>query len=641
MQAQRKTLSSTEADFERQRFTYYSAERGSKLDTRAKEALELYHNDRDNTNTQYTATQLATLEETGAPIISLNFIYPIISHMKGVLTADKPIGRVVPDTDADKQKAYLYEELMNAIWRNSKANAAYSKVVKECLITYLSALMIEPSSFYRPGVFDLTISHVAWDDLYIDPDARESGLNFRDAEAIYLARLIPKRKIRNIYGFQPEDTESDLKSDVYNRTDETDNPYVLVRDIYEKQYGIHALLHGVDPNTGAKEAYRKVFKSQKALDAYSKKGGFQPVSFREGVYVRHRLLVGRADLVVDDFLPLTEYPFAIFTADDHHNPFGRSVTEYLRELQKARNKFWQLVYLNAMLSSNTRFMGPAGSFVDKDAWSRYGATAGHTYEYKSDPSLPDGGRPTIIQPLPLNAAFYTLQDQMEQMAEYISGQWKPQMGNMQFAPDNVGGTQAILQAGTARLKDLKSRFAMAVANGIWKPGLQYINYYAQRDQVVRYLDSNDELKEIKLDDILDDETIQEHDVQISLKTSLPSDRERLVSVMENAMQHATDPNMYALAFQYSLELQDFPITDAFRQKIDIVQRLTGQVEQLQGELEEAQKQVEQMSSVVQDADRAIADAEHRGNLKADRAKMAGQAAVALNEVKQGPSMTEV
>ncbi len=85
-----------EADFERQRFEFYAAERSAQLDERAKEAWELYHNDRDGTNTQYTQKQIQDLEEASLPQVSINFIHPIISNQKSVLTAGRPAGRVIP-----------------------------------------------------------------------------------------------------------------------------------------------------------------------------------------------------------------------------------------------------------------------------------------------------------------------------------------------------------------------------------------------------------------------------------------------------------------------------------------------------------------------------------------------------------------
>ncbi len=633
-----KRMSRKAVDFENQRFEHYAATRKGRLDQRAKEAWELFHNDRDGTDTQYTRSQIEMLEQVGAPHVSMNFMYPILSHQKGVLTADPPMGRVVPDGATDKQKAYLYEKLCDAVWRRSKARAAYAKCVKEMLIVYYSALHVEPVSFYRPGMFDLTIGHTSWEDLYIDPDARESGLNFRDAECMYVAKIIPERKVKNIYGVGVPANQMLLHSNVFDRDEELDNRQVLIRDVYEKEYGIYLIIvDATDPMNPV--VTRKVVSNEREMEKWTT-GPFAIQAAREGVYVRRRTILGDDVELANVFLPLTEYPFAILTADDYINPFGKAPAEFLREMQKAMNKFWQIVVLNAMLASNTRFMGPKGSFVDKDAWTKYAAVAGHTYEYIADSTLPNGGKPEIIAPLPLNSAFYQLAEQLKAMGEYTTGTHPFQMGDPNSAPNTANAGQQLQAAGTIRLRDLKARIGMAIGMGLWIPVIQYINHYGSRDQIIRYIDDSEELQEIPLDQILDDSTIEEFDIQTGIKTSLPTDRERLLMLLQTFIGQVADPGLQRVALEETLKLQDWPVFETLSKKFDIVREQQGQMQQQQETIEKLQALVDRLSTEVIIGKEKVEIEKFKGDMGVLRAQTEAKAQVALGKLQNAESVEQ-
>jgi hypothetical protein len=633
MKYTRTKMSDTDARVERKRFEHYVTSRG-RMDIRNKENWELLHNDKDGTDTQYNQKQVSELRSVGAPLVSMNVIYPIISHNMGLITADPPMGRVVPVNDMDKDKAYLWEKLLDAIWRTSKTRMAFTKFVKEVLTMWYSGLLIEPVSFYNPGIFNLTVSHVPAEELYIDPDARETGLNFRDAEAIYIAKLIPKRKAENIFGFAPDLTKSDnmFYTEMFHRNEEDDNKSVIIRDVYEKKFGYYAVLRTRDGTT-----IRQVL-SPKEFDEYNKQTISNPaeiMNYREGVYVNRRMILGDNIELHNTFLPLTEIPIAIGTADDFNTPYGKSPVEYLREMQKALNKFWQIVYINAALGSNTRFMGAKGSFVDKDAWTKYGAVAGHTYEYNADPELPNGGRPEVIRPEGLNSAFYTMGEQIKAMMEYSSSTFPVAMGDASNAPNNVGGLQSLQSAGTIRTKAIKSRLAQSIGMGLWTTGIQYVGFFADRTGVHRFLDDDETLKEIKFEELFDDYEIPEFDLETSIKTSLPSDRERLLNIMQTMVSQAQDPNVQRIAFEESLSLQDFPVIDKLRKKLDTVADLSNQLQQSSKTIEDLQKLVDTLSTDVLINKEKTLLTKAQGDIDVLKAETKAKYQVAMGKIEQG------
>lgn len=626
-------LTRPEADFERQRFEFYAAERSAQLDERAKEAWELYHNDRDGTDTQYTRKQVEMLEQVGAPKVSINFIMPIIQNQKAVLTADRPTGRILPSWGAaDKQTAYLYDAILSATWQRSHGDAHYRKAVKDMLLCYLGIMTVEPQTFYRKGKFNLAFDYVSWEDMYIDPTAKESGLCFSDAEAMYVAKLLPRRKVENIYGFVPDERGEQMKTEIFVTPEERENEKVLIRNLYEKQYGIYCLLAAKDPVNRMHFLTRRVFRSEAELDRFRRDYDASLQDYVENVYIRKRTILGMDDVLEDLLLPLTVYPFAIFTPDDYNNPFGKSPVEYMREMQKALNKFVQTTILNAQLSSNTRFMGPKGAVANKDAFTKYGATPGAYYEYIADPSLPDGGRPIQIQPLPLASAWYQLGGEMKADMEYSAGRPAFTQGDPSEAPGTARASAQVGEYANLRPREIKARCETAMAF-LYKAAMEYVSYYGDREQIMRYVDDREELVELPLGRILDDTRIIEHDVVPSVKTSLPTDRVEMKESLRLAMQQTADPKWQEAIFEELIEHQDTMVADRLRKKFDVIRELQGQLQQMQEQLNERDKLIDRLSTEVIVGKEKAAVAKMEGDLKAMKAETKAKMQVAIAKVE--------
>ncbi|MCZ7558516.1 MAG: hypothetical protein M5R41_19175 [Bacteroidia bacterium] len=630
-----KKLSRKEAEFEKQRFEFYQSERGGHLDKRAIESWELYHNDRDGTNTQYTKKQIEALEHLKSPVVSMNMIMPIIQNQKAVLTADRPTGRVMPSYgEYDKRVAKLYDALLGAMWQRSYGDAHYKKAIKDMLITYIGCMIVEPQTFYRRGKFNLTFDHVSWQDLYIDPSAKRSGLCFEDAECIYVAKVMPKRKVRNIYGFVPEDRGNFIKTEWNATAEEQDNENVLIRNAYEKVYGIYCLLNVTNPEAESHYVTRRVFASEAELDAFRKKYQAKLVRYTENVYMRRRTIVGYEDMIEEKMLPLTVYPMAVYTPDDFDNPFGKSPVEFLREMQKAMNKFIQTTILNANVGSHIRLIAAQGSIINRDAVVKNGAAAGGLIEYKPDPNLPNNGAPTPLYPAPLAAAWFQLGNFMKDAMEYSAGRPAFTQGDPSQSPNTATASSQIASFADLRPRDIRSRCETATAM-MYKAAVEYINYYGNREEIVRYIDDRDEIVDIPLADILDDNNLIEHDVVMSTKSSLPTDRVEMRNDIRLALQQTADPGWQKFLFLENIEMSDSPAAERIRKKLDMFEEMNGQIQQLQEQLEERDKLIDRLSTEVIVGKQQVAVAKLDGDVKAMKAETKAKMQVALAKVEQG------
>lgn len=628
-------LSSDEAEFEKRRFEHYQSERGTNLDHRAIEAWELFHNDRDGTNTQYTKKQIEALENLRNPIVSINMIMPIIMNQKAALTNDRPTGRVLPAfRDYDVKVAKLYDALLGAMWQRSFGDAHYRKAIKDMLLTYIGCMIVEPQTFYRRGKFNLTFDHIAWNDLYIDPSAKRTGLCFEDAECMYVAKVMPKRKVQNIYGFVPEDRGNFIKVDWRQTTEEQDNENVLIRDAYEKVYGIYCLLNVANPDAESHYITRRVFTSERELDTFRKKHNARLTSYTENIYVRKRTIIGYEDMIEEKILPLTVYPTAIFTPDDFDNPFGKSPVEYLREMQKALNKFIQTTILNANVGSNVRLIAAQGSIINRDAVVKNGAAAGGLIEYKPDPNLPNNGAPQPIYPAPLAAAWFQLGNFMRDAMEYSAGRPGFTQGDPSQAPNTATAANTVASFADLRPRDIRARCELAIGM-MYKAAVEYINYYGNRDEIVRYIDDRDEVVDINLGELLDDTRIIENDVIMSSKASLPSDRVEMRNDIRMAMQQTADPNWQKLLFLENVEMSDSPAAERLRKKLDVFEQMNGQIQQLEKELNDRDKLIDRLSTEVIVGKQQVAVAKAEGEIQSMKAETKAKMQVALAKVEQG------
>lgn len=633
-------LSDTEAKFLKKRLEHYSAERSSNLDSRANESWELFHNAVEGTDTQFTQEQVDVLDQVGAPRISMNFMYPILSQTKALLSAEIPLGRVLPDGgDIDKAKAYVYDKLCTAIWRRAKAAPLFEKSVKEMLVCGISALIVEPKSFFKPGFFDLTIDHVSWKDLYIDPSAKATGQCFKDAEAIYVAKYLPRRKVENIYDVKLNDDSLDEQAWLDKIGDEPneeeDNRDILVYDVYEKVAGWYFLGREIVYNeetdingqkvqrVAGENIIRRVVEKQKDVEKLSKQ--YATVDIIQDIYIRRRTVIGYDRIVEDIMLPLTEYPFAVFTPDDYDSPYLRSPAEYLREPQKAANKFYQIAILNALLASNTRYMAPKGAYVDKEKWENFAAAAGVALEYEGDETLHNGGKPEVISPMPLNSAFYQLSWDIKSMMEYISAMHGPTQGDPTNAPDAYSSLQSLQAHGSVRVKSMRQRIEIAMSI-LWKSVLDYVQFYGNREQIMRYTDDIGEIVEVDVGEVLNDASISRYDVQQGVKIHFPTDRQAFVQVLERLATNTGDQHFQRLLLKKIIEHQDYPVTDQLLKDIDVNEQMSQQISQLEEALEMANARVQQLA-------KEILIEKEQGVLEKARTKMAGVTAKAQAQIE--------
>jgi len=478
---------------------------------------------------------------------------------------------------------------------------------------------------------------------------------------VIIASRIPMRKAKNLYGYAPEEDRGDLEPTVFDRNEEVKNPDILLRKIYEKRYGVYMLGRAVIsvPSENPEEEpvlvtynVRKVFQSSPSYDINQlterwkkeiKATELLLLDARPGVYVNMEILLGNRWQIYNEMLPLLEYPFAFFTPDDYNSPFIPSPASFLRAAQHAMNKFYQIVIVNALLSSNTRMMAPEGAITDKDEYLRNISSAGGLVEYLSDETLPNGGKPEQIPVAQLSNAFYTMAFDMKNFMEYNSGIFGVTQGDPSNAPDVYSSLQSLQNHSTIRSKNMRARIERSMSY-LWKGAMEYIQYFGDREQVVRYLDDFNVEENVPLLEILDDMRIITYDVQPSTKIAFPTDRQELVRVLETAIGQIGDPQFQRFGLRMMLKLMDYPVTDELLKEMNINEQLSAEVEKLQELLKQADATIKELAQEVIIKEKKAMMVKFEAGLQGVTDKAEAKAQLALGKLEQGtpePATDEV
>src|SRR5574343_124246 len=190
---------------------------------RAKSAEEYYYNDVDKTATTYSASQIAKIQENTNIPVSINFLHPIINQKLAILAGTKPSMKVVSLDGRAKQQAFILDKIKHGILYSSNVQVEIEETIKDMLISGMGHIMVVPTDYYRPGIFNLSVVNVPYDEVILDINSQlkdESG-NPVDINAFTAQTWV-----------EGELTErQDITTTTWNADDR-----VIVREFYEKVF---------------------------------------------------------------------------------------------------------------------------------------------------------------------------------------------------------------------------------------------------------------------------------------------------------------------------------------------------------------------------------------------------------------------
>ena len=299
--------------------------------------------------------------------------------------------------------------------------------------------------------------------------------------------------------------------------------------------------------------------------------------------------------IVDrDILMTDEYPIVPFSFAHNKSPnrvYG--ITHFIKDIAKALNKFWSIVIYDAQLHGQRKVLMEESTVADKDKWQNDWAMPGAVLTYKSNPTINDGGKPTILEPAPLNQAYTQLLTLLQQLAEYITGIYAALQGNTQpNMPETNGGIQSLQAAGGQRIK-LYSRFFEVALQKLTYVTVCYLQQYAPRDVMLKYFDENGDGKEVQ---IMNGGNDLRFKVRVQLTTNLPTTRLMASQLLASVSGQTRNPAVADLLTREMIKNLDMPNSREMLENLDTVKMLQSQLEQLQQQLDASQKRINMMEN---------------------------------------------
>ena len=674
-----------------------------------KEDEELYYADVDETRTQFIKKVLKTITEKYNIPISTKITFAIVEQILAFLTGSKPKVDLMAQEESTKEWVMSIKRLIDSLWYENDISMDLLDSLRDMITTGSGYLHVRPNSFYNESTFGVSVDHVPWTDVYIDPGSR--SFNHSDADFMCIAKIMPRKKAEREYDITiPRDESNgffgtmetyplDFEASIYNHyATDTKEKHDLVweRYYYEKelvrhyisQEGYVSLIKPIPvqvPNPEKQQLGQQILmmeqQSQQAQqqsmdmamegeammqdpsagiaggqsgatmqsDGLSQAGGqidvqnqlMQATAIYESLpdtidafsmelesgskqivmeYVVTKKKRIKATLVVGqkvmkkEILPTDAFPIISFHYSKLRNPYRTfGVIHYIKDVQKAVNKLWGLLIYDMQLRASLRVFYANNTIADpKMAETKFGIP-GAFLGYDADPSLPNGGKPEIVDISTANQAIIQLLNMLQQLAEYITGIYGVVQGNPDTAPGTFSGTQALQTFGTQRIK-LASRTIESSLSDLGYVLVSYLQRYCPKEKVA-------ELMGDKVDpNILDQTDNLKFKVRVSISQTLPTSRQMAASALATLAGQLGDPQLQQVLTQYALKFLDIQEAEEISEVLNTVQQLQQQIAQQAEQLDMQNSQMKSMQNNMLQKDMGI-----------EREKAKAELAIAQND----------
>lgn len=575
---------------------------------RAQESEEYYFNDVDKTGTTYTSLQVSKIQDATNIPVSINFLYPVANQKLAILTQAKPSLKVVSTDGRAKQVAFVLDKIKYGVLYESNSQVEIEAMIKDMLITGMGHIMVMPSDHYSKGLFDLRVSHVPFDEVIIDINAKKRSLD--DMEGFFIEKAFTYPKFMQVYGMialaltdeqgEPVDpkyffgdvwVEGELteKQDVTTTTWNTDDR-VIVREYYEKIFTTAYLVR--NPNTGLLEHIFVENLEEEAQTLINTAEKEVP-----GIYIRKTLLFG--DFCVwTEVLPITEYPLKTVFFEWGGRPYrSYGMIHFTKGMQEAFDKILSIMILNGILSNNAGWTAPKGAIAEEDRkkWEDFGNNPRMIKEfipkiYENEVLKPEK------DPITSLANFYPLVlEMLKNGIEYSTGITPILQGNAQEAGVEVfSSLQQYQNAAMMRIV----LATMHINQVLGQLGQVLIEYIAQviKPDMYQFFDENGDLNEVQISREFVD-NLKEYKFMVAAvpSTAMPTQRLATATELMKIAQSSPDPAERQILTQKAMEMSDIREFDDVTKRLDAVKNSQAKLKDLQdayNRLLETSKQME-------------------------------------------------
>lgn len=208
---------------------------------------EFYYSDVEKTRTQFTKAQEKTIKTKYDIPISSKIAHAIIEQIISFVTGTKPSFRFITEAYNDQDYAYLFQDLIQAIWYECGVNNELTQMLQDTFIVGNGYIHCRKSNFFNESTFNVVIEHVDWKSVFVDPTSRKADES--DASWKCIAKVMTVDAAEKMFDIKIEEKEFtmakitfpyDLDHEIldqnfYNEATNKKTRYTITREFYQKE----------------------------------------------------------------------------------------------------------------------------------------------------------------------------------------------------------------------------------------------------------------------------------------------------------------------------------------------------------------------------------------------------------------------
>jgi hypothetical protein len=566
---------------------------------------------------QWTAEELEALNNRGGYTTTMDMTRKAILSIVGMLTANKPDLRAIPQNEEDQQAAKIRTMMLKQTWKDADGLLRTREIATNAYKSNIAYAFVTPWR-NRVTFRMLTYSQVVVEPSSIDP-------MFRDAESITIKKWLPVERVKAVYGVESINTSypTDWSTNDFNQQQRTAQLFDNSR------------------------RYMQIFEQYRKMPVRQPDGNIRTQIVRE-------ILIGY-EYLYRDVLPssITEYPIIPLYSGISTNPLKYSELHYMKEPQRFINKMYNITIQNAQATGSPKVFVRSTDIPNEDI-----ATFADNYSIPSSINElnPGAEAPIIVQAQPLNNAFFTLyQDATQYLFRIYSS-----MGLDGGAIDSSGQNSSVslYEKREAVMDSLK------VIAGIYEAFLKQLGVcvlqawsaYVNSDEIVKCCNAINIVKQVEADlqnglDVKNEQNLQKWMQMMQQKGVAPAeiddyvveakDRSDFIDAIFDKINNINDleydvevvPDSYApsyaagkfnIAMQLAqsgavdpetlLELAPLDDKEKIMRRVSLTRQYQSQNAQMQEEIQKLQKELEAKDKEIQDAIKQLDVVKHETDL---------------------------
>ena len=298
-------------------------------------------------------------------------------------------------------------------------------------------------------------------------------------------------------------------------------------------------------------------------------------------------------------LPISHSPVIALPYTHTGTPYPMSAVTPLIGKQQEINKAHQIMIHHANLSSSLRFKYVEGE-IDEDLWERYSASPRALLPYR--PGFSQNG-PQEIMPLPINNAFFTVEQEAKGDIEYMAGIQPPVMGIQKFSEETYRGLLAKDEFSTRRMRSWISNIMEPFLEHVGKVWMELARSHYTYYKVFRIVQPNDvggwEEREVEINvpiyddmgnviDRMFDYPSLRYDIRIVPGSTLPLNRWMILDEYRKWFELGIIDD---IAF---LSRADLPDKDQIIERNSLYKKLQSRINELENALKDRESTIKNM-----------------------------------------------